>query len=263
MSTVQLNGITLHYESIGTGDPLVLIAGFASDHLSWRPVVKFFSQQYRVVTFDNRGAGQSSVPDGDYSIEQMADDTAALCDYLGIKQAAFIGHSMGGMILQALMHYHAPLVKHAVISQSGVKLTMVYQYFKQARLELMKAQAPISSLIKAELAWCFSHHFLSQGHAFEDLAEFWSLNPHPFTITGFEGQLAALKAISTKDWLMAMSMPTLVLTGDEDIVLPLRCSQPLMDLMPHVQSYPFSQCGHIAHMEYPELFATVVCDFLS
>ena len=75
--------------------PLVLIAGFSADHNAWCDVVDYLSQHYRVIIFDNRGASQSEVPPGPYSIEQLANDTVNLCLSLGIKQAHFIGNSMG------------------------------------------------------------------------------------------------------------------------------------------------------------------------
>lgn len=116
MPTAHVNGIDIFYNDTGHGLPLVLIGGFASDHLSWWPVTKYLETQYRIITFDNRGAGQSTVPADEYSIEDMAKDTLALCQYLCISRAAFIGHSMGGMILQAILNACPSAVLAAVIS---------------------------------------------------------------------------------------------------------------------------------------------------
>ena len=263
MPTAHVNGIDIFYKDTGHGLPLVLIGGFASDHLSWRPVTKYLETQYRIITFDNRGAGQSTVPADEYSIEDMAKDTLALCQYLGIHRAAFIGHSMGGMILQAIMHDDSSVVSAAVISQSGVTLNTAYAYFQRARLQLMRNKVPTIELIKMELAWCFSHDFLSQGNTFDELAEFWSLSPHPFSVLGCKGQLSALEKVSTTQWLSNITIPTLVLTGDEDIVLPSRCSQQLLDHLSDVRHYGFHRCGHIAQVEQSVRFCDVVTHFLS
>src|SRR5262249_62173056 len=98
MSTIRANEIELYYEDHGSDEPLLLISGFACDHAIWGKVEPSLSKRYRVITFDNRGGGQSSAPDCAYSIKQMADDAAALLDAISVGQAHVVGHSMGGMI---------------------------------------------------------------------------------------------------------------------------------------------------------------------
>ncbi|MBV53317.1 MAG: alpha/beta hydrolase [Coxiellaceae bacterium] len=262
MPTAHVNGIDIFYKDTGQGAPLVLVGGFASDHLTWRPVTKYLETHYRVIAFDNRGAGRSTVPNEEFVIEDMAKDTVALCHHLGIERAFFAGHSMGGMILQAIMYLYPSMVQAAVISQSGVRLNTVYAYFQRARLQLMRNESPLIELIKMELAWCFSQDFLSQGDTFEGLAEFWCLNPYPFSISGFERQLSALEKVSTHQWLSSIAIPTLVLTGDEDIILPSRCSQPIIDRLVDVTHHSFLRCGHLAHVEQPEAFCRVLTEFL-
>ena len=83
MPKVRVNGIELNYVEAGSGDPLLLIMGFGGDHLAWAFQVPAFSAKYRVISFDNRGAGQSSVPDVPYSTRMMADDAVGLLDALG------------------------------------------------------------------------------------------------------------------------------------------------------------------------------------
>ena len=127
----------------------------------------------------------------------------------------------------------------------------------------MKKSVSTIELIKIELAWCFSNGFLSQGNTFDELAEFWSLTSHPFSILGCKGQLSALEKVFTTHWLFSITIPTLVLTGDEDIVLPPRFSQSLLNQIPNVTHYEFHRCGHIAHVEQPVKFCQVVSNFLS
>ena len=76
MPKVQANGIELFYEESGTGDPLLLIAGFACDHTNWRKLVPLLASYYRLIIFDNRGVGQSASPATAYTISQMAEDTS-------------------------------------------------------------------------------------------------------------------------------------------------------------------------------------------
>src|SRR5262249_51251302 len=111
MPKVQVNGSDLYYESRGTGDPLLLIAGFACDHTIWSLVVPILASRHRVVVFDNRGTGQTSSPDRDFSIRQLAEDAAGLLDAIGLTSAHVAGHSMGGMIAQELALAHPEKVR--------------------------------------------------------------------------------------------------------------------------------------------------------
>jgi pimeloyl-ACP methyl ester carboxylesterase len=90
----NINGTSLYYEVTGNGTPIVFLHGFTCDHRNWDPQVRYFSKKYKVITYDARGHGQSSMPDTiPYS---YADDLAALMDYLKIEKAVIVGHSMGG-----------------------------------------------------------------------------------------------------------------------------------------------------------------------
>ena len=106
MPRVRVNGVELHYVEVGGGDPVLMIMGFGGDHLAWGFQVPALSARYRVIAFDNRGAGQSSVPDVPYSTRMMADDAVGLLDALGIERAHVIGVSMGGMIAQEVALGH-------------------------------------------------------------------------------------------------------------------------------------------------------------
>src|SRR5919204_2765547 len=111
MPKVLVNGINLHYIEAGRGDPLLLIMGFGGDHLAWAFQTPVFAQSHRVIAFDNRGVGQSDVPDVPYTTRMMADDAAGLLDALGIERAHVIGVSIGGMIAQELALNHPRRVR--------------------------------------------------------------------------------------------------------------------------------------------------------
>src|SRR3989449_9931559 len=101
----------MYYAEAGAGEPLVLIMGFGGDHLAWGFQMPAFTQAYRVIAFDNRGAGQTDAPDRPYTTRMMADDTAGLMEALGIDRAHVVGVSMGGMIAQELALNHSDRVR--------------------------------------------------------------------------------------------------------------------------------------------------------
>src|SRR2546427_3279997 len=111
MPKVRVNGIGLNYVEAGSGDPLLLIMGFGGDHQAWAFQTPVFAQRYRVIAFDNRGAGQSDVPDVPYTTRMMAEDAIGLLDALRIERAHVLGVSMGGMIAQELALAHPQRVR--------------------------------------------------------------------------------------------------------------------------------------------------------
>ena len=87
MPFVQSNGTNLYYETYGEGEPLLLIAGLGYGLWQWHQVVPGLSQYFRVITFDNRGAGQSDKPEGAYTARMLADDTVGLIEAVNIAPA--------------------------------------------------------------------------------------------------------------------------------------------------------------------------------
>jgi pimeloyl-ACP methyl ester carboxylesterase len=102
MPVAVVNGVRINYMVEGRGEPLIMIAGFSASRSSWAPQIHFFKKHYRVITFDNRGAGKSDKPEGPYTTRMMADDAIKLIDHLAIARASVMGISMGGMIAQEI-----------------------------------------------------------------------------------------------------------------------------------------------------------------
>ncbi len=102
MPKVKVGDINMYYEIHGQGEPLIFINGWNMCQVLFYKHVPVFAQEYRVITFDNRGAGKSDAPDVPYSLEMMAADLAGLLDVIGIKEAHFLGHSMGARIAEEM-----------------------------------------------------------------------------------------------------------------------------------------------------------------
>ena len=114
--SVQVNGIDLHYQVQGAGDPLILLHGFGMCGAEWTPVAKELARRYRVITVDMRGHGSSTNPSNRFTHAQSAEDIRALMDSLDIRQARAIGFSSGGMtLLHLATKYPDRLSKMVVI----------------------------------------------------------------------------------------------------------------------------------------------------
>ena len=118
--SAEINGAVIHYDSQGSGEPLLMLHGFGSCAADWGEAAQELSKSYRVISVDARGHGRSTNPSGKFSHPQAAEDVLALMDKLDIKQARAIGFSSGGMTLLQLATKHPErLSKMVVIGASS------------------------------------------------------------------------------------------------------------------------------------------------
>lgn len=120
MPHANVNGIRMYYETHGSGFPLVFVSGTGGSHHSWLYYqVPFFKQHFTCIVSDHRGMGQSDAPQEHYSTRGFAADQVGLLRALGVERAHFMGHSMGGRVLQWIALDHPEVVQSLVISGSG------------------------------------------------------------------------------------------------------------------------------------------------
>jgi pimeloyl-ACP methyl ester carboxylesterase len=103
MPFAKINGVSIHYDTFGSGQGIILIPGWGGSGESWRPeMIKLLSEQCTVVTYDPRGTGQSEKPDIPYSMKMFAEDAAQLIKALKLAPINVMGFSMGGSVAQVL-----------------------------------------------------------------------------------------------------------------------------------------------------------------
>lgn len=118
MPMAKVNGINVDYRVEGQGEPVIMIGGLNSNKGAWRYQTRVFKKYYRVITFDNRGAGKSDKPLGPYTIKMMAEDTIGLMDHLNVEKAHVLGYSLGGMIAQELAISYPKRVDKLVLGRT-------------------------------------------------------------------------------------------------------------------------------------------------
>ena len=262
MPIAKIDDITMYYEIHGTDTPLILISGGRVDHAAWNSVVETLSGEFKVITFDNRGSGQTSVPEGDYSIFQMANDIALLCEHLDINEAYFIGHSMGGMILQALSYQYPKLVKKSIICNSALNNHNAAAFFTTTQLNMIKANVDQQLIIEANFPWLFSYNFLSQTDIMEHVLWAFMNNPHPITLTGYCGQQAAESSFDATPWADKIKVATLIISSTDDLIYNERMTRELVDSISNSQHYTFEKTGHLPQIEHSTRFFDRVNRFL-
>jgi pimeloyl-ACP methyl ester carboxylesterase len=260
--TVFAGDIKMYCEIQGQEEPLLLIMGFGGSVLDWGWVLPpKLAERCRIIMFDNRGAGRSDQPPGPYSIKQMADDAANLMDALGIEKASVFGVSMGGMIAQELALNYPNRVEKLILgctSAGGngrVMATLEIQAYLEPRTDMTPYQA---------LWWSapagFTQEFID---AHRDIVErkIRSDLAYPSRLPAYEAQLAAFKAHDAYSRLPSIRMPSLILAGGRDILIPPENSRILARIIPGARLQVIEGAGHIFWISHPEETFSRLADF--
>jgi 3-oxoadipate enol-lactonase len=261
MPYASINGIHLYYEIRGEGDPVLLIPGLASDINTWSPLHKA-ELRYRWISIENRGAGRSSKPAGPYSMEMMADDTAAMLRSLQISRAHVIGKSMGGMIAQHLAVRHPELVRSLTL----VSTVMKHDDYGKQLLQLGRIVARDSGLfvtLKQAYLLSYSREYCSRNQG--RLAEAEALLSQFDTkevLAGYFEQSLACEAHDFSRFAGQARQPALIITGKDDLITPAESARELAAALPNAQLHILPRGGHGLWREFPEDVNPIVADFL-
>ncbi len=262
MPKVKVGDIQLFYQEAGQGDPLLLIMGWGGDHTAWALQVPAFSAEFRCVTFDNRGAGQSDQPDVPYTTRMMSGDAVGLMDALGIERAHIAGVSMGGMIAQEIALNYPERVRtlqlHCTLAGPDPYIVAVGRSLLWARAAFTPEQ-----FVRTLLPWIFTPRTYAERPEFVELmVQRLVENPHPTSLTGLTRQAEACWSHDTVERLHRIRCPTLITVGAEDIFVPLRFSRLLQERIPGAELRVIEGGGHGHLWEQFEVFNDVCLTFL-
>ena len=269
MTIARINGIDLYYEDHGDArkEPVLLIMGFTGNAGAWAAQIPALAERYRVIAFDNRGAGRSSRPDGPYSMQGMAADAAALLDHLAIASAHIVGASMGGMIAQEFALQYPERVRSLVLACTTPGGPHSFGYEKMvaeapALLESEDLSAVVTpEQIQAQMLLVFTPEFIAHPH--EGLAQMiGSALQFPASLAGVKGQMRAILAHDTYDRLPRISARTLVISGDADELVDARNSPLLAERIPGATLVLLAGQRHGFTAEKPAETNAAILDFL-
>lgn len=263
------DGVTLHAEETGQGEPLLFVHEFAGDHRSWEPQVRFFSASYRCVTYAARGYLPSDVPtDPDmYSQARAIADAVAVLDGLRIGQAHLVGLSMGGFTALHLAMAHPDRVRSAVVAGAGYGAEPDHAEAFRAESVLTAAAFAAEGAAKVAERYALGPARVQfQNKNPRGWAEFAAaLAAHSslgsaLTMRGVQAARPSLYALT--DDLARISVPVLVLVGDEDE----GCLEPALMLKRTIATAGLAvlpRTGHTANLEEPDVFNRAVDGFLA
>lgn len=259
MPKAGVGGMELHFERAGFGQSLLLIQGMSGTHISWgEPFRERLEERFEVVAFDNRGIGLSTPIDGPFTIAEMAADTVELLDRLEIESAHVVGISMGGMIAQELAIAHPGRLRSLTLGCTycgGPGSTLMPEENAQKLLAGM-ASGEREKAIRASYEVNLSPGFRadeSRYAAFHEMAI-----EVPAARRTIELQAQAIFGHDTSSRIGEISVPTLVVHGTEDGVLPIDNGRLIASLMPDAQLEVLDGVGHMFWWEQPDRSAELI-----
>jgi proline-specific peptidase len=271
----DVNGIKICYEERGSGEPVILIHGFGVKKEEWVGQFEPLSEHFRVIRFDNRGAGKSDRPNEPYFMEMFADDVAGLMDYLKIDKAHIIGWSLGGMIAEHVVLRHPDRVKKLILINTMAKWPpdkSGLEMYKNSQLERAKArlQNPEETYFNSAKMG-FSRQFLKELKAnpkkkhydlwsAEDMIENSQINPS--TPQDIENQVNALGHMDVLDDLHKIKNKTLVMCAEKDRQMPQSVNQLIHESIPNSEFVVIKGAAHNSPQEKAPEVNKVIIDFL-
>ncbi len=259
MPILDIDGCRLNYESDGEGPNIVFINGLTMDTNGWVLQVPYFSKKYRVLRYDCRGQGKSDKPDMVYTPDIQMEDLKNILDELEVERAHIIGLSYGGMIAQHFAVNYPKRVGALVLvdtcSYIGPLLELTIKLWIKAT-EVGGNELRYDAMIP----FLFSENFIEN-----NLEKILSLreasvknNPSQAVINLAKGCLAH----NIHDKISNIVSPTLIVVGEEDILIPLKYSRLLHERIKDSELLVIEKCGHAPPLERPEEFNSSVMTFL-
>ncbi|HEU4706080.1 MAG TPA: alpha/beta hydrolase [Solirubrobacterales bacterium] len=259
MPSIRTPAAELHYARSGSGEPLLLIQGMSGTHVSWgEPFLAPLRERFEVVAFDNRGIGLSAPIDGPFTIAEMAEDTEALMAELGLDSAHVVGISMGGMIAQDLALAHPERLRSLTLgcTYCGGPGSQLMPEENARKLMEGMASGDREKAIRAAYEVNLSPAFRADVSRFAPFHEM--ATTVPAAKQTIELQVQAIFGHDTSGRLGEISIPTLIVHGTEDGVLPCANGDLIASLMPAARLETREGVGHMFWWEQPEVSADLI-----
>lgn len=263
------DGVRLHYEEAGSGTPILFVHEFGGDWRSWEPQMRYFARRYRCITYSARGYAPSDVPASldSYSQEVAVNDMVDVLDGLGLERAHVVGLSMGGF---AVLHFglrHAGRALSLVVAGAGYGAEKQFEeYFRNVSREVADRFEQQGSEVFARTYSQAASRIVFQLKDPRGWREFATqLGEHDaqgsaMTMRGVQARRPSIYDLEAE--LKQMTVPTLVMVGDEDD----HCLQPgifLKRTVPACGLLVLPKSGHTLNLEEPALINQFVSDFLA
>ena len=256
------DGTRIHYEVTGRVDrtPVLMIQGLGASKNAWNLQRIAMATRFRIISFDNRGAGRSDKPTEPFTLEQMADDAIAVLDAAGIETAHVVGASMGGVISQIVAVKHPQRVRSLTLVCTACRNHPWRQELLQSWAKTAEEKGMIE-VGKEAAQWVMSpRSFRRLVPAFTWMGPLAALRPRHSFVSQINAILDTREDLV--DQLSTITAPTMVIVGNQDILTPRGDSEEIAERIPNAELVVISGAAHGLMMEHSSTFNKILIEFL-
>ncbi len=252
---VTANGIRHHLCIDGPthrlSQTVVFAHGLGTDLTVWDPIIALLPDHLRLIRYDLRGHGQSEVPPAPYAMGTLVHDAEALCDALDVREAVFVGMSLGGMVAQGLAVKRLDILRALVLSNTAARIGTPAQW--QARAAAVRAGGMAAVADGVIARW-----FPRGG----PLADIWRARLLSTPAVGYAGGAEAIAGTDFYTPTASLRLPVLGIAGADDAATPADLVRETTDLVPGSRFAVIRRAGHLAPVEQPAAYAATLLQFL-
>ena len=263
MPQIAVDGLTIHYDVQGEGDPLLLIPYLSADHACYAFQLPAYTEHFSCISLDLPGSGESDKPAGPYSTDGYADQVASFLDAIGIDRAHVAGVSLGAAVGIHLAARHPDRVRSLSL-HSGWHATDLYLKSVVEQWRTMASVLPTVAdvVIQGIFPWCFTPEmYINRPEFVDTLVDFVRSRPAQ-PVDAFLAQTDAAIAHDASAVLREIGAPTLITFGAHDLVCSTRFAEPLNSGINGSELVIFEHLSHAGLHEDPETFNRTTLDFL-
>jgi 3-oxoadipate enol-lactonase len=257
---IRVNDIDVHYtlEGPAEGPSVTMSHSLATDLSMWDPQAAALAKRYRVLRYDTRGHGGTDAPGGAYSLDQLADDARGLLEALGIARTHWVGISMGGMIGQTLALSAPGVLQSLALCDTSSRVPAEARPLWDERVAVAETKG-MDPHVEPTIARWFTPKFVeSRPDVIKPVREMIRrTNPR-----GYAGCCQAIRALDLTDRLGAITLPTLIIVGAQDVGTPVAASQAIHERIRGSELVILDPASHLSNLEQPDAFTHALESFL-
>lgn len=257
---LKLNHTDLCYQDMGAGYPIVLVHGMGSDHTIWGGFIPLLNKNYRVISMDLRGHGESSKPPGPYSMELFSEDINQLLHSLNIDQAHFIGHSMGGAVLLSLALKNPEKIHSLTLISTFAYVDYQLQLTLTRILKILHDEG-FNAFFETCLNLANSPEFIDENRDFFNSIR--DMKAHKISMHALKDTIDACLKVNFIDSLNLIKIPTLVIAGEKDVFIPIHHSRKIKNMITNSKLQIIDNAVHNMLVEQPDETYSIINGFLN
>lgn len=262
MPSADVNDLRLHYEVHGDGEPLLCVMGLASDSQAFGMQFDALAADFQVVVFDNRDVGRSSRCQADYAVADMAADTLALADALGLRDFHLLGISLGSAVAQHVALRAPERVRSLTLAATWARFAPAWARLRAHTWEREALRGSREELLEELMLLTLSERVFESDEGIAQMKRMSLDNPHPQQLDALIRQMRAMEHHDVLDRLDELRMPVHVIAGDRDLLIPPWKSEEVAERVPDSTLTVLRGVGHAMNMERADEFNAAVLGYL-